>query len=177
MAKDQNKSLEIIPREIIEHKIYLIRGQKVMLDSDLAVMYGVETKRLNEQVKRNQERFPSEFMFQLTNQEFRTLKSQIATSSWGGRRIPPYAFTEHGVAMLSGVLHSKRAIQVNILIIRAFIQMRQMLAEHAEIWRKIESLEKNVNFQGVQLSTLIEEVNKLLPGRLVEVKEIKGFRD
>lgn len=104
----------IIPQEVIINKIYSIRGQKVMLDSDLAELYGVETKRLNEQVKRNNSRFPDDFMFQLTIQEWENLKSQIATSSWGGRRKLPYAFTEHGVLMLSSVLNSDRAIAVNI---------------------------------------------------------------
>ncbi len=113
----------VIPVENIENLIYLIRGQKVMPDRDLAALYGVETKRINEQVKRNKDRFPEDFMFQLTKEEFMNLKSQIATSRWGGRRKAPYAFTEQGVSMLSSVLNSKRAVQVNIQIMRTLRQM------------------------------------------------------
>jgi hypothetical protein len=112
MSKNDAKT--IIPDEIITGKIYLIRARKVMLDEDLAELYGVETRRLNEQVKRNIERFPEDFMFQLTNKEYENLISQFATSRWGGRRKLPNAFTEQGVAMLSGVLHSERAISVNV---------------------------------------------------------------
>jgi len=112
---------------IIQSKIYEIRGQKVMLDRDLAKMYGVETRRLNEQVKRNLKRFPSDFMFQLTDEEFEILMSQFATSRWGGIRKLPYVFTELGVAMLSSILSSQTAIQINISIMRAFIAIRQMV--------------------------------------------------
>ena len=127
-----------IPDEFITSKIYLIRDKKVMLDEDLAELYDVETKRLNEQIKRNIARFPEDFMFQLSQKELDDLKSQIATSSWGGRRKLPYAFTEQGVAMLSGVLHSSRAIIVNIHIMRVFTRMREMLASHEEILKKLE---------------------------------------
>jgi hypothetical protein len=129
----------------IESKIFLIRGQKVMLDADLALLYEVETKVLNQAVKRNIERFPEDFMFQLSAEEFANLRSQsdtsnlrsqIVISSWGGARTPPYAFTEQGVSILSSVLHSSRAIQVNIEIMRAFVQLRQMLASNAELWVK-----------------------------------------
>ncbi|MBR5689458.1 MAG: ORF6N domain-containing protein [Prevotella sp.] len=112
----------------IRNKIYEVRGQKVMLDRDLAALYGVETRRLNEQVKRNIERFPEDFMFQLTKGEWEILKSQIATSSWGGIRKPPYAFTELGVAMLSSVLNSPLAINTNIEIMRAFVSFRHVMA-------------------------------------------------
>jgi hypothetical protein len=112
---------ELILQEVVERRILVIRGQKVMLDRDLAGLYGVPVKRLNEQVKRNLKRFPGDFMFLLTRQEVMNLKSQIATSSWGGTRKLPYAFTEQGVAMLSSVLNSERAIQVNIAIMRAFV--------------------------------------------------------
>jgi hypothetical protein len=125
-----------VPDEFITSKIFLIRDKRVMLDEDLAELYDVETKRLNEQIKRNIARFPEDFMFQLSQKEFDDLKSQIATSSWGGRRKLPYAFTEQGVAMLSGVLHSRRAISVNIHIMRVFTRMREMLASHEEIERK-----------------------------------------
>lgn len=131
----------IIPVERIEKRIYLLREEKVMLDADLAELYGVTTKRLNEAVRRNRERFPADFMFQLTLDEVDSLRSQIATSSYGGRRYRPYAFTEQGVAMLSGVLKSKRAIQVNVEIIRTFVRLRQMLSTHKDLARKIIDLE------------------------------------
>lgn len=118
-----------------------------MLDEDLADLYGVETKALNRAVKRNLDRFPEDFMFQLTAGEFTDLRYQTGTSRWGGRRHPPYAFTEHGVAMLSSVLQSARAIQVNIEIMRAFGQLRQMLASNAELARKLAALEKKYDAQ------------------------------
>ncbi len=133
--------------EVIEKKILLIRGQKVMLDSDLAELYGVETKRLNEQVRRNKDRFPEDFMFQLTKEEFANLKSQFATSSWGGTRKYPHVFTEQGVAMLSGVLYSKRAIEVNIAIMRAFVKLRDMLASNKELAKKLEKMERKYDEQ------------------------------
>jgi len=122
--------------------IYEIRGYKVMLDSDLARLYGVETKRLKEQVRRNIDRFPGDFMFVLNNDEVNNLRSQIATSSWGGSRYGNMAFTEQGVAMLSSVLNSKRAIAVNIRIIRIFVKMRMLIDTQKEILRKLEALEK-----------------------------------
>ncbi len=124
---EKNKAL--IPVERIERAILHIRGHKVMLDSDLASLYGVPTKRLNEQVNRNLERFPDDFAFQLTIDEFKALKSHFATSSWGGRRKLPWVFTEHGILMLSSVLRSQRAVQVNIAIMRTFVRLRVLLAE------------------------------------------------
>lgn len=136
----------LVPAERIERAILLIRGQKVMLDADLAALYGVETKVLVQAVKRNRSRFPDDFMVQLTLKEFAPLRSQIVTSNakpaWGGRRYAPYAFTEQGVAMLSSVLRSKRAIRVNIEIMRAFVRLRQMLAAHADLSRKLDALER-----------------------------------
>jgi hypothetical protein len=130
-------SVELVPVEIIERKIYLIRGCKVMLDSDLAELYQVPTKVLNQAVRRNFDRFPSDFMFQLNEEELEGLRSQIVTSKVGrgGRRYTPYAFTEHGVAMLSSVLSSKRAVALNILIIRAFVRLREYLATHKDLSR------------------------------------------
>ena len=125
-----NSSQMMIPDEIVMQKIYMIRGRNVMLDQDLAELYDVKTKRLNEQVKRNISRFPDDFLFQLNREEFNDLKSQFATSSWGGRRTHPLAFTEHGVLMLSSVLNSDRAIMVNIKIIRAFTKQRTILESH-----------------------------------------------
>ncbi len=136
-----------LPAEVIASKIHLIRGMKVMLDRDLAEMYGVETKRLKEQVRRNRKRFPEDFMFVLSDQELKNLRSQIAASNWGGTRYPPMAFTEQGVAMLSSVLNSERAIQVNIQIIRTFTQLRKMLATHKELRRKIEEMEAKYDEQ------------------------------
>ncbi len=133
-----------ITDEIILHKIHFIRGQKVMLDDDLSDLYRVETKRLNEQVKRNADRFPKDFMFQLSAKEFTILKSQNATSSWGGKRKLPYAFTELGILMLSGVLNSRIAVKVNVRIIRIFIKMREMMLTHKDILLKLEILENNV---------------------------------
>ncbi|MDA8163232.1 MAG: ORF6N domain-containing protein [Desulfobacteraceae bacterium] len=137
-----------IPLERIDSRIFLIRGQKVMLSTHLAELYEVEPRALVQAVKRNSERFPEDFMFQLNNDEFANLKSQIVTSSWGGlRRAVPYAFTEQGVAMLSSVLHSRRAVLVNIEIMRAFVRLRQMLASNTGLARKLAALEKKYDTQ------------------------------
>jgi hypothetical protein len=137
-----------IPAERIESRIYLLRGHKVMLSPDLADLYEVEPRALVQAVKRNTERFPADFMFQLSQEEFDNLKSQIVISSWGGlRRATPYAFTEQGVAMLSSVLRSKRAVMVNVEIMRAFVRLRQMLAAHADLARKLAALEKKYDAQ------------------------------
>lgn len=130
---------------VIQNKIYEIRGQKVMLDFDLAEMYGVETKRLKEAVKRNASRFPNDFMFILTQKEFQGLRPQIATSKKGGTRYLPFAFTEQGVAMLSSVLNSEKAIEVNIIIIRTFVLIRQFALTYKELQQKISKLEKKYN--------------------------------
>jgi len=141
---------ELIPVEIIERKIYLIRGHKVMIDSDLSKLYGVQIKRLNEQVRRNLKRFPADFMFQLTQEETDSLRSQIATLKTGRgehRKYLPYAFTENGVAMLSSVLNSDRAIEVNIQIMRTFTKLREMLLTHKDLQRKMEDLERKYDAQ------------------------------
>ena len=138
----------VVPIESIESSIFLIRGQKVMLSTHLAALYEVEPRALVQAVKRNIERFPSDFMFQLTAEEFGNLKSQIVISSWGGmRRASPYAFTEQGVAMLSSVLRSRRAVRVNIEIMRAFVKLREMLATHKDLARKLEQLERKYDAQ------------------------------
>jgi hypothetical protein len=138
----------IVPVARIEHAILLLRGQKVMLSTHLAELYEVEPRALVQAVKRNIKRFPTDFMFQLTGAEFANLKSQIVTSSWGGiRRAPPYAFTEQGVAMLSSVLRSRRAMQVNVEIMRAFVRLRRMLTSHAELARKLTEMEKTYDAQ------------------------------
>ena len=139
------KSKEILPVESITSRIYLIRNEKVLLDSNLAELYGVETKRLIQAVKRNINRFPTDFMFHLTTQEFELLRSQIVTSNKGGRRYNPYVFTEQGVAMLSSVLNSERAINVNIAIMRAFVKMRKFMQSTDELARKLRALEKETS--------------------------------
>lgn len=140
----------LVPRERIEQTILLLRGHRVMLDTDLAILYGVPTKRLNEQVMRNKKRFPSDFMFQLSAEEVERLRSQFATLKPGRgqhRKYRPYAFTEQGVAMLSIVLHSERAIQVNIAIMRAFVQLREMIASNKGLARRLTELEKKYDGQ------------------------------
>ncbi len=143
-----------------------------MLDQDLAELYEVETKRLNEQVKRNKDRFPDDFMFQLTKHEFEILKSQNATSSWGGRRTPPYAFTEHGVLMLSSVLKSKRATEVNIHIMRIFTKMRELLLNHKDLILKVERIERTLEGHGHEIKVLFEYIKKL-----IEDKELRDEQD
>ncbi len=142
-------SRALVPTERIERSIFLIRQHKVMVDSDLAELYEVETRVLVQAVQRNSDRFPDDFMSQLTKQKFDDLKSQsvISSSGWGGRRSAPYVFTEQGVAMLSSVLRSKRAVQVNIEIMRAFVRLRQMLASNVELARKLDALEKKYDTQ------------------------------
>ena len=141
------KGKNVVPAARIERAILMVRGEKVLLDQDLAELYGVETKVLVQAMKRNIDRFPEDFMFQLSAEEFSDLKSQIVTSSWGGRRTAPYAFTEQGVAMLSSVLRSPRAVQVNVEIMRTFVRLRRMLESHADLARKLETLERKYDRQ------------------------------
>lgn len=138
---------DLIVSELIEQKIYLIRGQKVMIDRDLAVLYEITTGNFNKAVSRNLDRFPSDFMFRINKEEFRNLILQFGRSSWGGTRKNPRVFTEHGILMLSSVLNSKRAAQVNVQIMRTFIKMREMLATHKDIMKKIEEMEKRYDKQ------------------------------
>lgn len=147
--------------DAIKSKIYLIRGEQVMLDSDLAELYGVETRRLNEQVRRNQDRFPSDFMFQLTAQEHNNLISQNATSSWGGRRKKPLVFTSLGISMLSSVLTSNVAIQANIRIMRAFVVMRKQLSELSVQQMQIERLEMKVDKLNDYVETILHDQNEI----------------
>jgi hypothetical protein len=151
----------MIPDEIIMNKIFLIRDMKVMLDKDLAELYGVSTGNLNKAVNRNIKRFPDDFMFRLAKQEFDNLIFQIGTSSWGGTRKLPNAFTEQGVAMLSSVLHSERAIMVNIQIIRVFTRIRHLLETHSEILRKLEQIEKKDVEQDQQIILVFEYLKQL----------------
>lgn len=160
--------------ESIERRICIIRGEKVMIDGELAALYDVLTKNLNKAVRRNPTRFPPDFMFQLTEEETENLRFQIGTSRWGGRRYRPYAFTEHGVAMLSSVLNSPRAVQVNIRIIRAFIQLRETLATHKDLARKIEDLQRQQKEHGDQLGTVYSMVKSLILPPTLPKKRI-GF--
>lgn len=147
MAKKTAQETSLIVIENIEQKIYLIRGQKVMLDSDLAVVYQVETKMLNRAVKRNLHRFPEDFMFQLTEEEIKSLRFQIGTSKTGrgGRRYLPYVFTEHGAVMLASVLNSATAVEASIQVVRAFVKMRSILALHQDLAERIEELEETTD--------------------------------
>jgi hypothetical protein len=160
----------------IEQKIFYIRGQKVMLDIHLAELYGVETKRLKEQVKRNAKRFPIDFMFELSQLEWQNLMSQFATSSsWGGYRKLPHAFTEQGIAMLSSVLHSERAIEVNIAIMRAFVRMREVLATHKELADRLAELERRIDKKDQEVMTLFEAIRKLMAPSPEPPKRKIGF--
>jgi len=157
----QNKS--VIPTEIIQNKIFIIRGKKVMLSFDLAKLYNAEVRVLIQSVKRNIERFPDDFLFQLNDSEYKILKSQIVISSWGGaRRSLPYAFTEQGVAMLSSVLRSKQAIQVNIQIMRTFTKIRELIITHKDLRLKIQELEDKYKDHDQQISTIFEAIRQLL---------------
>jgi phage regulator Rha-like protein len=171
MIETSNKTN--IPEEIITSKIYFIRDQKIMLDSDLAKLYGVETRRLNEQIKRNIERFPIDFMFRLTSEEWLNLKSQFATSSWGGRRKPPLVFTEQGVAMLSSVLNSKTAIKVNIQIIRIFTKMKSFLLTQKNLIVKLKEIEEKVSSHDEQMLLIFEYIKQFenTKQQLLENKE------
>ena len=167
--------------ERITQTILLLRGHKVILDDDLAALYEVETKTLNRAVKRNRDRFPDDFMFQLTTEEFdnlryqfgtSSLRSQIVTSRWGGRRYPPYVFTEQGVAMLSSVLHSDRAIHVNIEIVRAFVRLRQLLATNVELARKLATLERKYD---AQFKIVFDAIRELMTPPEPKKKRPIGF--
>ncbi|MGH9160177.1 MAG: ORF6N domain-containing protein [Vicinamibacteraceae bacterium] len=168
------ESRVLVPTERIERSILLIRGQKVMVDSDLAELYRVETRSLVQAVRRNLRRFPDDFMFRLTKEKFEDLRSQIVISNrgQGGRRYPPYAFTEQGVAMLSSVLHSRRAVQVNIQIMRAFVRLRQILATHAALARKLDRLERTYD---AQFRVVFSAIRELMTPREPKRRRI-GFR-
>jgi len=153
----------VVPVARIQKSIFLIRGQKVLLDMDLAEFYGVETRSLIQAVKRNIERFPPDFMFQLTQDEFDSLRSQIVISKGkGGRRYLPYAFTEQGVAMLSSVLRSKRAIQVNVAIMRTFVKLREILLTHKELAHQLVDLERRLEDHDEQIQTIFEAIRQLM---------------
>ena len=163
----------LVPIELIEKKILVIRGEKVMLDADLAELYGVETKMLMRAIKRNIDRFPADFMIQLDKEEFENLRFHFGTSSqWGGRRYLPYAFTEQGVAMLSSVLNSERAVKVNIEIMRAFVKLREMIASHKGLAKRLAELEKKYD---AQFKIVFDAIRQLMATPEPREKKI-GFR-
>lgn len=162
---------ELISSDGIQSRIYTIRGLQVMIDNDLADIYGVEVKRLNEQVKRNTERFPTEFCFQLSEEERQNLKSQYATSSWGGRRTKPYAFTEQGVAMLSGVLKSETAVRTSIQIINAFVAMRRFIATNAQVFQRLGAVERKQIEYKVETDQKFEQIFNAIEERSIKPKQ------
>jgi hypothetical protein len=180
-----------VPVISIENKIYSFRGQNVMLDSDLAELYGVETRVLVQAMKRNLDRFPSDFMFRLSSEEVQSLRSQFATSESesktlrsqnvtskkgrGGRRYPPYAFTEHGAVMLASVLNSKRAVEASIFVVRAFVRMRAILSVHKEFARKLSELERRITGHDEDIKTLIKAIKQLIHPSVKPKKQI-GFK-
>ena len=167
---------DLIPQEVIENKIYLIRERKVMLDKDLANLYDVETRDLNKAVTRNIDRFPPDFMLQLTKGEAQNLMFQFGTSSWGGTRKLPRAFTEQGVAMLSTVLRSKRAIQVNMAIMRAFVKLRQILSTHKELVHKLEELERKIEKHDVNIQSIFGAIRQLMAPPPEKPRRMIGFK-
>ena len=162
----------LIPRERIENRIFLVRGQRVMIDRDLAELHGVETGALNRQVRRNIDRFPFDFMFQLTRAEFSNLKCQFGISSWGGTRKPPFVFTKHGILMLSSVVvNSRRAIHTNIAIMRTFSHLRELLITHRDLREKIEQMERKYD---QQFRVVFDAIKKLLRSPQAKTRRI-GF--
>lgn len=177
----KNKSpieMAVVPIELVERQSYIIRGVKVMFDADLAALYGVETKVFNQAVRRNATRFPEDFMFQLSTEELNNWRSQIVTSNPDakmGLRRPPYAFTEHGVAMLSAILQSERAIQMSILIVRAFVKLREMLATHKDLAARIEKIEVSQEQHASVINILADEIDNLKRLPLDPPKRRIGF--
>ncbi len=172
MAKIKATPKMIIPQRVVQNKIFLLRGKKVMFDKDLAELYGVETEHLKRQVRRNMARFPADFLLTLTKLEVTNLIHHFGGSSWGGTRKPPFAFTEHGILMLSSVLNSKRAIQVNIQIMRTFSKLREMLASHKNLRRKIEDMEKKYDSQ---FKVVFQAIKELFEPPAPKTKRPIGF--
>jgi hypothetical protein len=178
VSSQGGEATSIVPVERVQARILTIRGQRVILDSDLAGLYGVTTSRLNEQVRRNIERFPVDFAFRLSREEFDGLKSHFATSSsaWGGRRKLPYAFTEHGAIMAASVLNSKQAVQTSIFVVRAFVQLKQMLVPYKELMARLEHLEETVGTHDRQITAIVDAIRLLMPPPEEPPKEAFGFR-
>ena len=168
----------ILPAGRIEERILVLRGQRVMLDADLAELYGIETKNLVKAVKRNIDRFPGDFMFRLTSGEFRRLRCQIGTSNKGrgGRRYAPYAFTEHGAIMAASVLNSERAVRVSVYVVRAFVKLRQVLAAHKELARKLAALEGHLDRHDEEIAALLEAIREWMAPPPVPRRGRIGFR-
>jgi hypothetical protein len=177
MAKAKRAIVKIIPDETIIRKIYQLRGEKVMLDRDLAELYGVDTKVLKQAVKRNAKRFPKDFMFTLTQKEFQNLRSQFVTSSWGGIRYLPSAFTEQGVAMLSGVINSPKAIEMNIAIMRAFVETRKLLHGNKKIAEQIKALFDRIGEHDVQLAAIYDALENLMDEMTEEKVKKKNWEE
>ena len=167
---------ELVPEEVIERKIFMIRGHKVMLDKDLAGLYGVKTRNLNKAVTRNLDRFPEDFMFQLNKEELNNLKFHFGTSRWGGTRKIPRVFTEHGILMLSSVLKSKRAVHVNIQIMRAFVKLRQILSMNKELAHKLAELEIKIGKHDVDIHEIFEVIRRLTAPQPIKPKPQIGFK-
>lgn len=177
---------ELLPLEAITQRIYVIRGQRVLLDADLAVLYGVETRRLNEQVRRNVRRFPADFIFELTDEEFASLKSHFAISSWGGRRKAPLAFTEHGAIMAATVLKSPRAVNISVYVVRAFVQLRELVLSNKELAARLDILESKTELMSftqdafeqdtrVQLKQVFDALRELMASPEHPQKRPIGF--
>ncbi|MCB4790308.1 MAG: ORF6N domain-containing protein [Elusimicrobia bacterium] len=166
---------DLIPQEKIENKIFLIRGKRVMLDKDMAELYRVKTSQLTRQVRRNIDRFPEDFMFQLNEEEFENLKCHFGTSSWGGTRKLPYAFTENGVAMLSSVLTSRTAVRVNIQIMRTFTKIREFLLTHKELAQKLSQLERKYERHDEQIHAIFDQIREFITFKEKPRKQI-GFK-
>jgi len=168
----------VVPVELIENKILLIRGQKVMLSMDLAELYGVEHRVLMQAIKRNIERFPKDFMFQLSPQEFANLKSQFVTSSWGGIRKAPHAFTEHGALMAASVLNSEKAVETSVFVIRAFVRLREMISTHKALAEKLSELEKRLEGHDASITEIVKVIQYLMqPDGPLKKKKIGFIQD
>jgi len=177
-ASKKTAGAAIMPIGKIARAILLVRGEKVILDSDLAALYGVSTKRLNEQVRRNIDRFPDDFVFQVNRNELENLKSQFATSSsgYGGRRYAPYAFTEHGAIMAATVLNSPRAVQVSVYVVRAFVQLRRVLAQNKQLAAKLADLERKVGDHDQKIVAIIQAIRELMAPPPRPPRKPSGFQ-
>lgn len=163
---------DLLPLETITHRIVLLRAQKVLLDADLAELYGVETRRLNEQVRRNRQRFPADFIFEVNADEFANLKSHFATSSWGGRRKLPLAFTEHGAIMAATVLSSPRSVEMSVYVVRAFVKLREVLASHHDLAQKLQELEQTTEALALRHDTLAHNTRAQLTQVFDAIREL-----
>lgn len=167
--------VDSLPEIPVDNLILEIRGQKVILDSDLASLYEVETKKLNQAIKRNLERFPEDFMFQLSEDEFANLRSQFVTSSWGGRRYPPYAFTEHGAIMAASVLNTPKAVEMSVYVVRAFVKLRTLALQYKELTRKLAQIEERLGEHDTAIIEIVNTIRQLMEPPEAKKKEV-GFR-